>query len=137
VPENLVVYSWGYSRDRTFDDLLAALPEDRREPGRVAILDVRRSRGSRNQHWHCPYLSRWRDYSWLGCLGNAEGAPRGTWQPALGPERMLDDLDYAESLLHRYGAVVLVCAERDHRRCHRVQVAEALADRTGAEVVHL
>jgi uncharacterized protein (DUF488 family) len=137
VPEALTIYTWGYSTNRTFEDLLAALPEDRRESGRVAIIDVRRSRRSRNPQWHCPHYSHWEHYSWLMYLGNAEGAARGTWQPALGPKRMQEHLDYATSLLRRYGAVVLICAERDPRRCHRVQVAEALAARTGAEIVHL
>jgi uncharacterized protein (DUF488 family) len=141
VPETLTVYTWGHSRERTFEDLLAALRLTWPEPWRVPIVDVRRSRGSRNPRWHCDGTVRtqlvylW--YVWLNGLGNAQSAPSGTWVPARGDAVMEQHLDYAASLLRRYGAVVLVCAERDHRKCHRVQVAEALAERTGAEVVHL
>jgi hypothetical protein len=140
VSENLVVYSWGYGRDRTFEDLLAALPEDRWGPWRIPIIDVRRSRASRNPHWSCrngSYPPEWKIYVWLNHLGNAQEAKRGEWLPAHGPNLMIEHLLIAEGWLRKTGAVVLVCAERDHRRCHRVQVAEALAARTGAKVAHL
>jgi uncharacterized protein (DUF488 family) len=35
------------------------------------------------------------------------------------------------------GNVVLVCYEKDYRTCHRSRVAAALAERTGAPMIHL
>jgi uncharacterized protein (DUF488 family) len=151
VPNAFTIYTWGYSRARTFEDLLAALPEDRREPGRVAIIDVRRSRFSRNQHWSWVQRGslrkspQWEDYNgdwchwytWLWGLGNTPKARDGEWIPAQGTDEASRQLGIAASKVRAIGAVVLTCAEQDHRHCHRVQVAEALAARTGAEIVHL
>jgi uncharacterized protein (DUF488 family) len=47
-------------------------------------------------------------------------------------EQLLDEL--AGEL---NGNVVLLCYEKDHRTCHRALVAAALAERTGASVIHL
>jgi uncharacterized protein (DUF488 family) len=146
MPERRVIYTWGYGDSRTFEDLLNALPEELRRPGWTIFMDVRRSRGSRNPSWHCgdrafpPAFyteAARRQYVWLYGLGTSGEAGPGVWLPAYGEwlrrEQMLD----AAREVRRYRTAVLICAEQNHRRCHRTQVAALLAEWTGAEVVHL
>jgi len=57
---------------------------------------------------------------------------RGFASHLAGQRRLLDQL--AGEL---NGNVALLCYERDHRTCHRSLVAAALAERTGASVIHL
>ena len=150
----LTVLTWGYSRDRSFEDLLAALPEDLRRWVNVGIVDVRRSRGTWNPHWRG---SKWNPpawvlerelmdwalrYTWLWALGNSKDARPGEWEPCGGLTDVDRQLGILESRLRELGAVVIICAEGDPRpgtrfQCHRVAVAAEPARRTGATITHL
>lgn len=149
----LRLLTWGHGRSRSFADLIVALSGNLREPGPTGIVDIRRSRETRNPYWRGTETRRpqwaneepWgRSYYYLRGLGNAEGAWRGEWVPCRGDELADTQLNVAVKALVRLGALVLICSEADpHRgKCHRVIVAEHIAGGARAmghdvDVVHV
>jgi hypothetical protein len=125
-----VIYTWGYSRNRTVQNLIAAAGEH------MPVIDVRRSRGSRNPHWNegAPEHSLGRYYEWYFSLGNT--GKTGRWKPASEHYARAGIL-YCAWRLQLAFSIVLVCAEADHKRCHRTEVANEIAKIVDAEIVHL
>lgn len=148
------IYTWGYSTNRALDDLLAALREDgwcgKTTP---CLVDVRRSRKSRNPLWDLdgsPIAHPRKDhdtigrlhgvrYIWADGLGNQGSTPRWVrhplWEKHIG--MIVGAMPGGNGPVQFAGPWILVCAEKDHRKCHRTEVAEELAKLTDAEVVHL
>ena len=148
------IYTFGIGLDRTPEDLRALIPEHLRDPLHCAIADIRRNRRSRNHAWDAvPSVLDWACYRHVPTLANSWGAPVGARVPYMG-QRLADaELSSIASLLQGEETlgevcVVLVCQcreleeryKRDGRlksQCHRKPLAEELARRTGAKVVHL
>ena len=127
-----VIYTWGYGRERPRHAAREAIDAAgyRYNP---LIVDIRRSRRSRNPHWDAPQDPFF--YSgmvWARALGN--GAHSSKWVRLDGAG---DDLEFLADRLRMPQAICLVCCETDWRRCHRRHVADELARMTGAEVFHL
>ena len=128
------LYTIGYG-DRQPAEFFAMLPEE------CTLIDVRRRPSGR---WHYGYgrdaLTRryGRRYLSWPALGNATEDPN-RWIPALGITAARDCLDALLSLgEHSNSPIVLMCAERDYRYCHRRFIAEELAALVpGLEVIHL
>jgi len=153
---NTTIYTVGIGRDLTPEDLKALLPEHLHSPMRLGIIDIRRPIRSRNHSWDDPWAAceSWASYFPAHELANAKDAPVGerSWIPCFGQDKAEYRLTkLANVLLHPPQediALVLLCQcrelevryKRDGRlkaQCHRKPVAEELAQRTSATVVHL
>ena len=132
-----MILTWGYG-NRSVDDLRRIVEEQ----GIARVVDVRRSRRTGNPRVRVNELEGIRGYLWWSFLGNTKGVPEGTWQPASeqGAHRGLVMLS---THLRAGRKVLLMCAEADHQRCHRTEVARRLAAMVGAEtgrmpsIIHL
>ena len=141
------VYTAGYegrSVDAFFNDLL--------KRGIHVVVDVRANPVSRKYGFSrlrlvefCKKLGlQYRHVPTLGIPGTARAGLNGftsyqrllkRYEEAMLPERSAEVQDVGR-LMHRQPSV-LVCVEKDVRRCHRSRLAEAVARETGLEVVHL
>ncbi|GEM_PF-1121564 len=121
------LYTLGYSGLKPED--LGALAEGHD----LVILDIRCSPRSRNPVWTKKRLAErlGERYVHLRALGNTDYK---------GDTIRIADLEAgireAAAYLERQ-SVVLLCACKDVRSCHRLPVAERLAAETGAPLVHL
>jgi uncharacterized protein (DUF488 family) len=99
------------------------------------LVDIRYSPKSRDQRWHWGRIMHFvghENYLHLREFGNQNYKTSGPIQlanPALGMEKL--------RLILRKRPVILLCACRDWRACHRRQAAEYIQKATGAEVEHL
>jgi uncharacterized protein (DUF488 family) len=128
------IWTVGHS-DRSAAELLDLL----RTAGVQLVVDVRRAPWSRRHPWHArAELERFLvaggvDYRWMGvALG-------GGLDQDFEARRATDEYrEGLEELLRLAGATrtAVMCAERDHRHCHRQFIADDLAAR-GAIVRHL
>ncbi len=116
------------------------------------LIDVREAPVSRKRAFSKKALARALgearvDYLHLRALGNPkpgrDAAKRGDFETYerifsahLAGEAAQGALAEVAALLPER-RVCLLCLERDHRRCHRAMVADALSADYGAEVVHL
>ena len=130
----------GYGGLKSVAEILACLPGNMQRliashDSRVLIVDVRRTRKSYIPAEELDALGC--NYLWVKGLGNVSGNGQ-EWKPFLGLARAKNDLDLVADMIKRTNlAVVLLCAEKDVRQCHRRLVAEALAERVdGLEIVH-
>lgn len=123
----MTVLTAGYSLDRTPKDIRAlaskaGFPE-------VTLLDVRRSQThSRNPHWRGGGVGA----VWSPSLGNLGKTAR--W---IRPRGASLALRVNAELILAGEVLLLVCCERDWRRCHRRYVAQVLRELTGAKIIHL
>jgi len=129
-----VVFTVGHS-NRSLEALIALL----REAGVQTVVDVRRFPGSRRWPWfRQDALKAGLEvegirYVWLGeTLG---GYTRPPYPEYMATPAFRQGLEALEQLA-REGAVAILCAEKDWRRCHRRFIAQALVTR-GWQVVHL
>src|SRR5581483_2491336 len=124
------IYTAGYT-GMTVEQLEGMMA---RLEGRPLLVDVRFSPRSRNPAWAGSNLrARFgADYLHVNALGNRNY--RGG-----GPIELVDADEGARVVgpILKDRPVVLLCACKDHRECHRKDAAEALAERLGAEVRHL
>lgn len=141
------VYTIGYegrSVDAFFNDILRR--------GIHVVVDVRANPVSRKYGFSglrlgefCKKLGlEYRHIPTLGIPGNARVGVNGfasyqrllkQYEEAMLPEHSAEVEDVGR--LMRRQPSVLVCVERDVRCCHRSRLAEAVADVTGLEVIHL
>ena len=132
------LYTIGYG-GRTADQLVAVLQEHR-----ISVLvDVRASPRSRvpafNKTPLAHHLDGWGiTYHHLQALGNANrnggpDAPVLLVDEAAGLAELRHILDTWNRPADMPG-VAIMCAERDHRGCHRTYIAERMP---GCEIVHL
>jgi uncharacterized protein (DUF488 family) len=132
----MTLYTIGYAGRPNVPQLAAALPV-----GWTTLIDVRRTPGCA---WNPQYSRRALQtsplfggcYQWMPALGNyCTGEFSLPW--AKGP-----DADAALNALARRilagDTFVLLCAEANYQRCHRRDIADALAARIdGLSIVHL
>lgn len=124
------LYTAGYT-GLTPDLLLAAATQLN-----ALLIDIRYSPGSRHAQWRQPHLlDVWGDrYLHVRELGNAN------YDKHLGEGIRLADADAGTQRIVRLLAdqpLILLCACAAHEKCHRTTVAQEMADRYGAEIVHL
>lgn len=122
------IYTFGYL-GRTPEELARAAHEHD-----AVVVDTRYNPTSRLAVWRQGALTRLlgADYLVVRDLGNVNyrvGTPIVIAAPEQG-------LPIVEALLADQ-PVILLCACRDGATCHRTVVAQMLAERTGAPIVHL
>ena len=124
------IYTWGYE-GRTVDDLLQVV----REHAVGYVCDVRRQargrvrRGFAPEHLQAALMTVLVDgvavdYEWLPGLGNAGKTAQWRRPPTAGWDLAVA----AANLAGWTQSGLLLCAEADHRECHRTEVAETLAN---------
>lgn len=130
-----VLYTVGYG-GRSPDGLAGLLEEK----GVEVLVDVRAVPQTRIPGFNRVQLARFLEgrgvgYRHLGALGNLNRkAPAGSPVRLADEERGLSEL--AEAMeQHR---VAIMCAEKDHRGCHRTYIADKMQTRvTGLQVEHI
>jgi uncharacterized protein (DUF488 family) len=100
----------------------------------ATLVDVRIAPTSKSPQWRKDALAALmgRHYLHLPALGNRNAFTGGPAELA-DPERAVAPV---AALLAR-GPVALLCGCADPQRCHRAQAAAFLAERLGAEVIHI
>ena len=129
--EQIVVFTWGY-QGRQLSELEARIGE----LGIDKVVDVRGNPYSRNPAWQKENLEKFlgERYCWIGWLGDAHYAEGG--DPRLrNAKRGMSEVD--RLIAGGVRRLLLLCYERDWRVCHRNQVADMIADKHAAQVVHL
>ena len=123
------IYTFGYGNCTSIEPLLFLVNKYKID----LIVDVRARPRAWTPRWSAPYLSKQlgNKYTSITELGNTSGNAK--WIPP--------DLEEANKkmieLCKMLSSVVLVCAEKDYRQCHRTEVAEKLSALTCATVRHL
>lgn len=128
------IYTFGYGNRPNYDALSSYLIEH--EITRVA--DIRLSPKGWSRIWWADELSEFckqNEIFYLSYppLGNT--VKTANWVPsdeALA-KKALDGLAFT---LQNF-SIMLMCAELDHKRCHRTEVAQALSELSGCPVIHL
>ena len=125
------LYTAGYGNRRP-EWFFAQLPES------AVIVDVRRTAAG----WSPQYSGKQLSARFAGryyhrpTLGNTSGSAEIWESPS--PEWVDRELHYLAMALKHGENVLLLCAEKDHGKCHRRFVAAAIAARVdGLQVVHL
>jgi uncharacterized protein (DUF488 family) len=128
------ILTFGYGNRTNYEELQSYI-----EKYNVAFLiDVRKKPRGWSTIWSAPKLSDFCEsikISYISkiSLGNESG--RSDWIPP--------DLKEAEKALREISKlakqynVLLMCAEKDWRKCHRTEVSERLKDKTKGQVLHL
>lgn len=137
------VMTWGYSKKRTVSDLLEAVVAAGGEIRKTWVVDCRLTRGSMNHCWRGDAARRLMGAAKyvrpasgndVGTLGNMSGTAE--WKPP-GRVNAKLEIDKLRAFLRAGMTVVLICAEADHEKCHRVEVARQVALHDRVEVVNL
>lgn len=126
----LQIYTWGYQGRQ-----VEALEEIVGQEGIDLVVDVRGNPYSRRPGWRKEQLEeRLGDgYRWIGWLGNERYRDGG--EPELrDPRRGIEELAHVVGDgVHR---LLLLCYERDWKRCHRRMVVELAQERFPHAGVH-
>ena len=123
------IYTFGYGNCTTIEPLLFLMNKYKID----LVVDVRARPRAWTSRWSAPYLTKQLGDKYISIieLGNTSGSAR--WIP-LNPEeankKMIELCNLASS-------VVLVCAEKDYKQCHRTEIAEQLSALTSITVKHL
>ncbi|MEM6519625.1 MAG: DUF488 domain-containing protein [Cyanobacteria bacterium P01_C01_bin.70] len=128
------ICTFGYGNRTSYSDLEAAISEYDIH----LVVDVRKKPRGWSPLWSNFGLSKFCDsigieYLSKTALGNNSGNSK--WLPP-NPDEAESALNDVSIVSMNY-SVLLLCAEKDWRRCHRAAVAERIADKTGNPVVHL
>ena len=129
------IFTFGYGNRRDYSQL----ERFAQEHGIKYLVDVRqRSYCKWSPLWRGVELSRNLDSIGLNYhpesgLGNTSGTAEWIPRNSIEAEAALTRV----ATLLEAGSIVLMCAELDHRRCHRTAVAEKISKTTGAIVRHL
>jgi uncharacterized protein (DUF488 family) len=131
--KNLIL-TFGYGNRTNYIDL-----EDAISQHKVSILiDVRKKPRGWSAKWSAKSLSAFCesigiDYLPQTALGNDSG--KSNWIP---PDKDKAEAALSEvSNISKQKNVLLLCAEKDWKRCHRVDVSEEIRSRTGNKVLHI
>lgn len=132
--EKKFILTFGYGNHKDYDAFLKYIDEFK-----VAyVVDVRLSPRAWTRKWYGAAIekictSNNIQYLAKASLGNTSG--RSNWIP---PEQAAADETLSELAdIIDTGNVLLLCAELDYLRCHRVEVATKLQALTNASVKHL
>ncbi len=132
--EEKCILTFGYGNRKDYDAFLKYIDEFK-----VAyVVDVRLSPRAWTRKWYGDAIekiciSNNIKYLAKATLGNTSG--RSNWIP---PEQAAADETLSELAdILNTGNVLLLCAELDYLRCHRVEVATKLQALTNASVKHL
>jgi len=133
-PEKKLILTFGYGNRKDYDAFLDYLEEF----NVTCVIDVRLSPRAWSRKWYGDALeklcaSKNIQYISKVSLGNLSGCNH--WIPPENKEAEQTLSEVAEIL--ETGNVLLLCAEMDSSRCHRVEVASKLQDLTSASVRHL
>lgn len=134
IPKKNFVLTFGYGNRKDYDVFLDYL-----EKFNVAyVIDVRLSPRAWSRKWYGDTIeklciSKNICYMSRKTLGNISG--NSHWVP-LSQQEAEQTLSEVADMLES-GSVLLLCAEMDSSRCHRVEVASRLQKLTNASVQHL
>lgn len=128
------IYTFGYGNRKTNGELLVYL----KGFGIKTLIDVRRSPRAWSDTWYGVKIrmsceAEGVKYKWIPALGNT--TKTAEWVPPNLEESQQAINQVAE--IAQQGNVLLLCAELDHRSCHRTAVAQAIADKTKLPIEHL
>ncbi len=128
------ILTFGYGNRKDYDKFLSSL-----EQFEVSyVIDVRLKPRAWSRKWYGDAIAKFCDshnicYFSKSALGNTSGCQN--WVPP-NQEEAEQSLAEVADLLHQ-GNVLLLCAELDSARCHRVEVAQKLQALTQASIHHL
>jgi uncharacterized protein (DUF488 family) len=133
-PEKKLILTFGYGNRKDYDSFLDYL----KEFNVTCVIDVRLNPRAWSRRWYGDALeklctSRNIQYVSKSSLGNLSGCNH--WVPPENKEAEKTLSEVAEILAT--GNVLLLCAEMDSSRCHRVEVASKLQNLISASVKHL
>lgn len=128
------ILTFGYGNRKNYDELLTYLQKFNVK----CVVDVRISPRAWSRKWYADKikefcLSNNIEYISKPPLGNTSG--KENWIP---PDRDNADVALREiAEIAQTGTVLLLCAEMDHHRCHRADVANCLSKLVNTSVIHL
>ncbi len=131
---NKYILTFGYGNRKNYDVFLDYLQSF----NVMCVVDVRSSPRAWSRKWYREQiqsfcLSQSIKYLSKTALGNTSG--KANWIPPNQEEAEAALIETAE--LGKIGNILLLCAEMDSSRCHRVDVANRLATLLCAPVKHL
>lgn len=102
------------------------------------LVDIRNSPRAWSRQWYGEQIKKFCEehhiqYFSKTALGNTSG--KANWIPPNGEKASTALQEVAD--LVRQGTIVLLCAEMDHNRCHRTEVANQLEELVSIPVKHL
>lgn len=134
LPENEYIFTFGYGNRQNYDLFLAYLQNNDIK----YVIDVRKNPRAWTRRWYgdkiqevC--LSKNIQYISKIDLGNTSGTQK--WVPPNQKKAKAALGEVAE--ITQQGTVLLLCAEMNPEKCHRVEVAEKLAKLVSLPVKHL
>lgn len=133
-PINNYILTFGYGNRKSYDVFLDYLQSFHV----MCVVDVRSSPRAWSRKWYGEQIqnlciSQSIKYLSKTALGNTSG--KANWIPPNQEEADIALLEIAE--LGQVGNILLLCAEMDSRRCHRVDVANRLGTLLSATIKHL
>ncbi|PZV06527.1 MAG: DUF488 domain-containing protein [Leptolyngbya sp.] len=132
--EKKLILTFGYGNRKDYDAFLDYLEEF----NVTCVVDVRLSPRAWSRKWYGTSLeklfaSKNIQYISKVSLGNISGCEH--WIPP--EQKEAEQTLFEVAKIIETGNVLLLCAEIDSSRCHRVEVASKLQDLTSASVKHL
>lgn len=132
--EKKLILTFGYGNRKDYDAFLGYL----KEFNVACVIDVRLSPRAWSRKWYGNAIEKLCtsiDIQYLSkiSLGNLSGCNH--WVPPENKEAEQTLSEVAEML--ETGNILILCAEMDSSKCHRVEVASKLQELTSALVKHL
>ena len=132
--KNNLILTFGYGNRSDYNDFLNYL----KEFNIICVVDVRLKPRAWTRKWYGENIKQVCDdnktlYVSKPALGNISG--KSNWIPPNRDEASSALLEV--SRIAKNGNIVLLCAERDSSRCHRVGVAGELQSLVGFQIKHL
>lgn len=127
------IFTFGYGNRKDYSQFLEYLEKNHID----CVVDVRQKTTAWTRRWYGQQISdvcteHGVDYCSEPALGNTSGSQH--WIPPNREEAHLALKRLAEKLNSQ--KILLLCAELDHHRCHRTEVAEKLKKLTGSKIQH-
>ncbi|MEM9544233.1 MAG: DUF488 domain-containing protein [Cyanobacteria bacterium P01_E01_bin.42] len=131
--QNLIL-TFGYGNRSSYDALAKYVQEFKID----CLIDVREKPRAWSRKWYGEQIEKFcqeRGLEYLSetALGNVSGTNHWISPAPEEAERVLQDI----AKKNESRTVLLLCAEMDHRRCHRVEVAEKLQELINCPIKHL